>query len=60
MLLSFKRCAGDMGATAVQIDEHEPEGPTVVSRRSLPTRVAAQVARSRGKRKTVELMFTFS
>ena len=37
----------EIGATADQIGEPESEGPTVVTRRSHPTRVAAQVARLR-------------
>ena len=35
----------EIRATADQIGKHEPEEPTVVTRRSQPTRVAAQEAR---------------
>ena len=37
----------EIGAPADQMDRREPDEPTVVTRRSQPTRVAAQVARLR-------------
>ena len=37
----------EIGAPADQMDRREPDKPTVVTRRSQPTRVAAQVARLR-------------